>query len=272
MTRREELDYFLEKTDELIESKYILAEIKIMNVLKSISVSESLLAIFKNCLSLFDYEEAKKKYLVKNKYTSDNIGEFLLPDNSKELLAFIFTLLVDFDAKRIDFGEFIGKYFYEDGSYSASFAAFINGMIRPFRNSVKMLMESVIDGKVQDPIEALVQEEKKKAEQKALLEKEAKKEEELLRKNYGASVKAIKELLLDDKSKLKNSKLKDEEKEELSLIIDMLANVIESEDADAIYYAYVAYKYCAKAHPVMFFGKVKKISNLLEDVFSGIKK
>ena len=60
MTRREELDAFLERVDEFINSKYILADIKLANVLKIIASSDTLIAIFKNCLTDFDYQEAQK--------------------------------------------------------------------------------------------------------------------------------------------------------------------------------------------------------------------
>ena len=270
MTKQEELSLFLEKADELISSKYIIAEIKIVNLLKAISVSETILAIFKNCLTDFDIASAKKKYLAPSKYLQENKGEFILPDNSRELLAFVFSVLVEIDAKRIDFGEFLNKYFYEDGSYSASYSAFINSMIKPFVNSMKVLMESVLMGSVQDPVEALVQEEKRRAEEKLNEENRKKAEEELLRKSYGKSVKMIKDLLLKNKTKIKESGLKDKQKEELTLVVNMLANVIDSEDKDAIYYAFVAYKYVAKAHKIIFFRKVRKISKYLGDILREI--
>lgn len=266
MTVREELDAFIERADEFIDSKYILADIKIVNLLKTIATSDTLLAIFKNCLTDFDYSLAQKKYFVKSKYLSSDKGEFILPPNSRELLAFIFNVLVDIDAKRIDFAEFLNKYFYEDGSFSAGYDAFINAMIKPFKNSVKMLMDSVLEGKLQNPVEALVEEEERRAKEKEQEEKEALKEKEMLTKAYGTSLKKIKGMLLEDKQKLKKSKHNLEDKREMTLVIDMLANVIDSEDKDAIDYAFIAYKYMAKAHKVMFFGRVAKIKALLKDI------
>lgn len=266
MTIREELDAFIERADELIDSKYILADIKIVNLLKAIASSDTLLALFKNCLTDFDYALAQKKYFVKSKYLSSDKGEFVLPPNSRELLAFIFNVLVDIDANRIDFSAFLNKYFYVDGSYSAGYDAFITAMIKPFKNSVKMLMDSVLEGKLQDPVEALVEEEERKAKQKEEQEREAIKEKEMLQKAYGASLKKIKEMLLADKQKVKNSKCTQEEKRDIVLVIDMLANVIESEDKDAIDYAFIAYKYMAKAHKILFFGRIAKIKTLLKDI------
>ncbi len=268
MTIREELDLFVEKADEFIESKYILADIKIVGVLKAIANSETLVALFKNCLDGFDYFEAKKKYLAPNRLMGGDKGEFVLPPNSRELLAFIFNVLVDIDSKRIELGEFINKYFFVDGSFSSGYDAFINAMIKPFRNSVKILMESVIEGSLQDPIEALVEEETRKKKQQEEDEENSKKEQELLKKAYGASVKSIKDMLVQDKQKIKASKLKEEPKKEVTLVIDMLGTVIDSEDKDAVEYAFVAYKYVAKCHKKLFWGRIRKISKLIKDVIN----
>ena len=270
MDKNAELNLFLQKADELIDSKYIIADIKIVGLLKAIASSDTLVAIFKNCMTGFDYAEAQQKYLVKSKYLAEDKGEFVLPSSSRELLAFIFSILVDIDAKRIDFARFLNKYFYEDGSCSAGYTAFLNSMIKPFKNSVKMLMESVIDGKLQDPVEALVEaEERRNTQEKEEAEKD-RKEKELAKKAYGKSVKAIRDILLEDKTKVKKSHLKIGVREDLVLIIDMLANAISSEDKDSIVYAFTAYKYAIRSKKIMFFGREKKVGNYLKDVLRGI--
>lgn len=266
MTIREELDAFIERTDELVDGKYILADIKIVNLLKVIAASDTLLALFKNCLTDFDYESAQKKYLVKNQYLSAEKGEFVLPPNSRELLAFIFTVLVDIDAKRINLGEFINKYFFVDGSFSSGYDAFVTAMIKPFRNTVKMLVEGVIDGSLQDPVEALNEEETRRAEQRVKEEVNYKKEKELMKKVQGNSIKAALKLLLEDKQKIKDSRLSEEKKQEATLVIDMMANVVTSEDKDAINYAFTAYKYMSRVHKILFAKRIKKMSSLLKDI------
>ena len=270
MTKREELDLFLLRADEFIEGKYILADVKIINLLKAIAGSDTLLAIFKNCLDGFDYETAKNKYLLESKVLSENRGEFVLPQNTRELLALIFNLLVKMDNKEIDFSLFMTRYFFEDGSLSSSYQAFVASIIKPFRNAVKGVMESVIEGKLQDPIEALTEEENRKAREKEERELTEKREKELLAKAYGLSIKNIREILLQDKTKVKNSKLDETLKAEITLVIDMLANVIESEDKDAIEYAFVAYKYLVKSKPFTFIGRNKKMSAYIKEVLNGL--
>lgn len=268
MDKNAELAVFLEKADELIDSKYIIADIKIVGLLKAIAASDTLLAIFKNCLTDFDYAAAKKKYLVKSKYLAEGKGEFVLPPSSRELLAFIFSVLVDIDAKRIDFPQFINKYFYEDGSFSAGYSAFLNSMIKPFRNSVKMLMESVIEGKLQDPVEALTEEEERRARAEREAAEQKRKEKELSEKAYGESVKAIRAILLADKTKVKNSRLSEDLKEEFTLVIDMFANAIDAGDKDGIIYSFIAYKYATGSKKLFFPRRKKKVGALLKDVLN----
>lgn len=270
MAKVEDLNLFIEKADEFINAKYILADVKLANVLKSIASSETLVALFKNCLTDFNYEGAKKKYLVKSPYLSDDKGEFLLPSNTKELLAFIFNVLVDIDAKNIDLNEFVSKYFYVDGSFSSAYEAFLTSMIKPFKNSVKILIEKVIDGSIQDPLDAIVEEEHRRLREKEEEERVKEREKELLQKTYGKSVKSIKEMLLTDKQKIRQKIKKENIKNELLLIVDMLGNVIASEDKDAIEYAFVAYKYVAKAHKKLFFGRIKKMSKLVKEIKDAI--
>ena len=270
MEKVQQLNAFLTAGNDLIQSKYILADIKIANLLKTIAQSETLMALFKNCLTDFDYQSAKKKYIVKSPYLSNDKYDFVLPDNSKDLLAFIFNVLMELDSKEVEISDFLDKYFYEDGSYSSGYLAFMNGMIRPFCNSVKVLMESVIEGKIQDPVEALTQAEKQRALEREIEEKQAQKNQELSKKIYGENILAIKKILVDDKTKIKESKKKDAIKQDVGLIIDMLANALDSEDKDAIIYAYTAYKYCMKAYNLFFLGRAKKVGKLLKGVLDAI--
>lgn len=270
MDKTEELELFLLRADELIESKYIVADIKIVNLLKAIASSDTLLAIFKNCLNDFDFESAKKKYLIKNEYLAEDKGEFVLPDSSRELLAFIFCVLVAIDAKEIDLAQFIKRYFYEDGSYATGYATFINAMIKPLKNTVKSIMDSVIGGKIQDPIDAINEEEKRKNIERQEKERQERLEKEASLKSYGESLNKLYKMLLEDKSKLKKSNKKQQDIDNMTLIIDMLANAMESSDKDAIIYAYLAYKYMVTAYKHFFRGRVKKTSKLIEDIINGI--
>ena len=270
MVKRAEFEAFLKSTDELIESKYIIADIKIVGVLKSIAGSETLLALFKNCLDGFNYQDAKRKYLVKSQYLGGDKGEFIIPSSSRELIAFVFNVLVDIDAKRINLGDFLNKYFYENGSSYAGYSSFISTMIKPFANSVKVLMEGVLSGKLEDPVVALSNEEERKEKQKLLDAENAKKDKELSGKVYWESLKALKELLVQDKKKIKDGKMGANDKLDALLVIDTLVNAIESGDKDAISYALVAYKFMTMSYKFKFMGRYKKVVKFVKDIVNEI--
>ena len=270
MTKREELDLFILRAEELTQSKYILADVRIANLLKSIANSKTMVAVFKNCLNEFDYEQAKKKFLVKSKFLSNEKGEFVSPTNSGELLAFTFCLLMDIDAKRVDFGEFLNKYFYEDGSFSSSYRDFIERVIKPFKNALKSIVEGVIDGGIQDPEEAFSEQIIKKEKQLEAEKAQKIQDEQLLKQSFGESIVKIKDLLLKDKGRVKELKLNEQKKEEITLAIDMLANVLTSNEKDAIYYGYVCYKYVMRAYPLRFLGSANKVKKLINVVLNEI--
>lgn len=269
MTKREELVVFLDRADEMMNCQYIVAGFKLANLLKSIANSETMLALFKNCLAEFDYAVATKKYLVRSPQVVADRGQFIMPTNSRDMLAFIFMVLVDIDSERIEFAEFLNKYFYVDGNCSSAYDSFISSMVKPFVNAVKMLMEKVIEGGLNDPIEAFVQEETRRAREQEQKELSEKRENRLRQKNYGASVNEIRKMLLEDKQKIRNKKISEQEKNDITTVIDMFANVLDCEDKDAIEYAYLAYKYLANSRPITFWGRNKKISKLVKDVING---
>lgn len=270
MDKKEELTLFLDKIEELIASKYIIADVKIAGVLKAIASSETLMAIFKSCLMDFDYQAAQKKYLVRSKYLAEEKGEYVLPDSSKELLAFTFSVLVEIDSKRIDFSAFIDKYFYVNGSFTAGYSAFINSMIKPFSNTVKELAQSVIDGTIEDPVEALTKEEQRRANAEKQEERRRQKEKELSEKAYGESVRALRKMLLDDKTKINATAWKKDRKTDYILIIDAFANALESNDKDAVIYTYTAYKFAVSCKKLFFGNRLKKTAELVKEVINGL--
>ena len=120
-----------------MNEKYVVADARITEVLECIAECRALTDLFSAVTERFDYPAAKKIYL---KFPASNgsfHGKAFLPKDRGEVLAFVFCILVDIDAGRIKFDDFLLRYFYEDGSYTASFALFAERMLRPFRDIVK---------------------------------------------------------------------------------------------------------------------------------------
>ena len=60
---RQQIDVFLEKCDDVMRSKFIIADTKISELLKSIATSDLLYAFFREITKDFDYAAAQRKYM-----------------------------------------------------------------------------------------------------------------------------------------------------------------------------------------------------------------
>ena len=138
-TGREPIDLFLQRCDDVMQSKFILSDTKISELLKSVAASDLLYAFFREITREFDYTAAKEKYMTYAPYGNAKKRRLLFPEDPSEKLAFIFCLLVDLDNKTLELSDFLREYFYEDGSVYESYYAFCNQVIKPFKNTVKNL-------------------------------------------------------------------------------------------------------------------------------------
>ena len=133
----QQISRFLQACDKLMNEKYMVADARIAEVLSLIAESRALTDLFSAAAERFDYPAAKKTYLRFPASPTSAHGKAFLPKDRGEVLAFVFCLLVDIDAGRIKFDDYLLRYFYEDGSYTASFALFSDRMLRPFRDIVR---------------------------------------------------------------------------------------------------------------------------------------
>ena len=131
--RTEKLKRFFAACDALVDSKFQTAEQQISQVLKALAESSDLTALFKSITAKFDYSGAKRTYLRVPEDGSLHCAVHL-PAERHEVIAFVFCLLVEIDSGAFHFKDFLLRYFYVDGSYTASFSLFTGRLIRPFRD------------------------------------------------------------------------------------------------------------------------------------------
>lgn len=246
MNIKDELHLFLLKTDELLTSKYILAEIKIVGVLKAIASSKTIMDVVRGSLKNFDIDFAKDKYLVRSSYDSSR-GEFVMPENSGDMIALAFSLLMAVDSKELELGEFLKEYFYADGSLFASYNEFLTKVIKPFRNTVKVITEAIIDGKI------TICEPNKNVNSKTLSE------ETSVNKT---GVVAVVNFLKTDKANALSSKLDEEVITEAITVIDGFLSAIDKVERTRVKELLVAYKYLAKSHKKLKFNYEELIEKL----------
>lgn len=126
--------------DEFIEGKYILADVKIASLLKVIANQERLKNIIASCSDKFDFNLAYK-----NAVSEDEEGNQILtlPGDEKDLIAFVFSLLYRIDNKMIDVYEFISNFYREEGAeVGKEFMNFTNSIILPFKEAVNNVYSS----------------------------------------------------------------------------------------------------------------------------------
>jgi hypothetical protein len=171
---------------------------------------------------------------------------------------------MDIDSKRVDFGEFLNKFFFEDGSFSAAYINFVQKMIKPFVEQITAYVNGVIDGSVQDPILLLEQEQQKEVDQ------QTNKEEQVVDQTYLESVKSLKAILLDESMNVKQSNLDKSEVDSLNIIVDTFASALDLADKNAITYAWVAYGYACRVHKNVLGKTLKQVDQLVKEIVNGL--
>ena len=138
MDKVEKIQRFLSICDELVTGSYITAEGKISEALKEIAGCRELTNLFTAVTDGFDYPTAKKAYLRPRTGTGSagRVGAYL-PAERQDVLAFVFCLFVEIDAGTVHMNDLLLRYFYVDGSYTASYSVFSGRMIKPFRDIVR---------------------------------------------------------------------------------------------------------------------------------------
>ena len=134
MDADKKIQVFYDACSDMKSSKFILAETKIGAILRSIVNSPELVSIVSDALAGFNFSNEFNKIQVKNDMRRINI---ILPNDPQKLVAIVFSLLGEIDAKRVDFHDFIYSYFDSGGSALIEcFERFVNTIILPFRDTL----------------------------------------------------------------------------------------------------------------------------------------
>ena len=123
---------FSASVDDMINGKFLLADVKITKVLNMIAESQELYRYISECMAGFDFSKEFHRAEVKN---SLNGGSFNPPSDPEKLVAFVFCLLVECDSKRRDFYTFIGENFAGE-TRADSYKNFSNVLLVPFKETI----------------------------------------------------------------------------------------------------------------------------------------
>lgn len=137
MSNYEKVEQFMAAVNELVDGKFMTADTTMTEILRRIAASRELTELFTAVVKGYDYARARRTYLRFPAEKGSAHGVAYLPTERSEILAFVFCLFVEFDAGSMQFGDFLLRYFYVDGSYTASYALFADRIVRPFRDIVR---------------------------------------------------------------------------------------------------------------------------------------
>jgi len=118
----------------IASAKFIIAEVKLGQILKTLAVSSELVNAVSESLKDFSFDLELNKAVVKNQMRT--LG-FRMPFESEKIVALAFSLLSEFESKRMDLHKFIFDHFDgENISVSMSFAKFVQAVVLPFRDEL----------------------------------------------------------------------------------------------------------------------------------------
>lgn len=143
VTLNESLDKFKEKTNALINAKYLFAEREIGEVLKVIADSRMLYELFEYVTEDFNYETFKSVCFSKGKAVK-------LPKRDEDLLALCLMLLIDIDRGNISLDEFCDEYFPNGGSSRGKYAGFVLSVIIPFADTTEKMVYKLINAQKEE--------------------------------------------------------------------------------------------------------------------------
>lgn len=285
---------FINACNELVEGKFILADIKISKILKAISESTDVYNLIAESMINYDFDKEFAKAVVKD---SNGIEKFQLPDEDEKIIPLIFCLLVEMDSKRINFNEFVKVQFPLANNQNEEYQAFAKTIIIPFRNAVANYFDvdiettnklaedeelrNIIDEKIKEHLLEKELQEQDDEEQETiivktttiepiqsdslvgavLLAEKQRQEDEEIRLLFDRILRLVR--ILDDKSAYIKNPLK---KSNITLLIDALYEAYEIKNVKIIIALVMALNNFAGSERSMR-GEIKELNTICYDFY-----
>lgn len=196
--------------DDFIAGKYILANIKVKALIKSINQSEKLTDLIYNCLEGFDFNLAMRESITPK--------GLILPQGEKDIVAYCFNILFNLDQGSITFLDFLNKYFVSSKTTGGEeFNLFTSTIIEPFKNALNKQYQQMYEMTSSEDYQ----------------------------NNLFHKLARVAEVNLNN---IDNLKLKEIEKEELQLLLMAMIDASNKNDRKLIYALMVGLDYFVKSN------------------------
>ncbi|MBE5757747.1 MAG: hypothetical protein E7345_02310 [Clostridiales bacterium] len=207
---------FLSAVDEMIEGRFILSDTKVANILKGIVKSEVLYNLYSKCMQGFKFMSMMDRCKAEN---PSNGGYFVMPDEEKDIIAFVTCLLLEVDKKNINLQTFVTDNFYSNDGYNISYNNFALTVLVTYKTSIKNLLGIDDEGKIIEDEDfsdgqIAIEEEKVEADQ----------DTKILFANLVMNINELYNAINDD------YKIKMAEKEELLIVLKALNRAVHLEE------------------------------------------
>ena len=126
MYTQADIQYFIDACDAMSNSKFILVDKRIGDLLKSIATTKPVYNAIAESMINFNWEAAWK-------VATNKVGDLVVPDDSNKLIAFVFCLLKNIDANKVNINEVLVKYCSNDEDKRSSYVVFCEKTIVKFK-------------------------------------------------------------------------------------------------------------------------------------------
>ncbi len=134
---KQNLVAFFNACNEMIEGRFILSDTKVANILKSVVSSETLYKLYSDCMSGFKFAKMLDYCKASN---PNNGGYFRMPEEEKDIVAFVTCLLLEVDKRNINLQTFVTDNFYSIDGYNISYNNFALLILVEYKTAVKNLL------------------------------------------------------------------------------------------------------------------------------------
>lgn len=135
--RKSDIIQFINACNEFIEGKFILADIKISKILRSISSASEIYNLIAESMINFDFEReferANKSSLGKG------VNHFELPLDNQQIIPLVFSMLVEIDSKKLNFNTLLSTSFPLVNTQKEEYELFSKYVVLPFRNAIAQI-------------------------------------------------------------------------------------------------------------------------------------